>query len=69
MIMQIRALLQELKVMLDQLIILKVFNQSATSIVKSPVQYLRMKHIELQMHYMRHCLGEDLDLQYIPTQH
>ena len=43
-------------------------NKSAIDLSKNPEHYARLKHIDIQYHYVRDCIEKQLfKLQYIPT--
>ena len=43
-------------------------NQSAIQLCKDPIQHQRMKHIELDIHFIRNLIHDHvLEMQYYPT--
>ena len=48
--------------------ILRCDNQSCMAIAKNPVFHTRTKHIEIQYHYMRELINDEIvELEYCPT--
>jgi len=64
----VKRLLEELGIMKnDQLIDLRVDNQSAIKLAQNPIIHNRTKHINVHYHFVRHHLGVTVDLKYVRT--
>ena len=65
----IQSLLKELKIKCTTLPVVWCDNVSATGLAKNHVYYLRTKHIELDMHFVRDkVLAGELEINYIPSE-
>ena len=65
----LRRILAHLGVQVNTTSTIKCDNQSCMAIAKNPVFHARTKHIEIQYHYVRELIEDEVvELEYCPTQ-
>ena len=66
-IVWLRSLLQELGFPQQHASILFCDNQGTVACTHDPHQHSRMKHIDIRMHFIRHCVNSSvIDVHHIP---
>ena len=64
----LRRILMDVAVPIRTATVLRCDNQSCMAIAKNPVFHARTKHIEIQYHYVRELINDEIvELEYCPT--
>ena len=65
----LRRILADMGIPMSMATTLKCDNQSCMAIAMNPVFHARTKHIEIQYHYVRELIEDEIvELEYCPTE-